>query len=189
MMSVRVDAHQHFWHYDSAEYAWIDESMAALRRDFMPEELAHEMAGAGFHACVAVQTRQMLEETAWLLSLAGRHAFIAGVVGWVDLQADDVRAQLQQAASNPRLVGIRHLVLVCESIERPQHLGANAGSGAQPWEERIFLVSSVPRDARREIVQRPAQRLTRSICFLRCRRLPVPSSWTAHRNRAMPGRP
>jgi len=109
-MSVRVDAHQHFWHYDSAEYAWIDESMAALRRDFMPEELAHEMAGAGFHACVAVQTRQMLEETAWLLSLAGRHAFIAGVVGWVDLQADDVRAQLQQAASNPRLVGIRHLV-------------------------------------------------------------------------------
>ena len=108
-MSIRIDAHQHFWHYDPAEYAWIDESMAALRRDFMPEELAHEMAGAGFHACVAVQTRQTLNETAWLLSLAGRHAVIAGVVGWVDLQADDVRAQLQQAASNPHLVGIRHI--------------------------------------------------------------------------------
>jgi L-fucono-1,5-lactonase len=110
MTPPRIDAHQHFWRYDPAEYAWIDESLAALRQDCMPDDLAGEMAGQGFHAGVAVQARQTLDETAWLLSLAGRHAFIAGVVGWVDLQADDVRAQLQQAASNPRLVGIRHIV-------------------------------------------------------------------------------
>jgi len=42
-----IDAHQHFWRYDPAEYEWIDDSMAALRRDFLPEDLAREMARAG----------------------------------------------------------------------------------------------------------------------------------------------
>ena len=110
MTPPRIDAHQHFWRYAPAEYAWIDESLAALRRDFVPDEAAQDMARAGFHASVAVQACHTREETSWLLSLAGRHTFIAGVVGWVDLQADDVRAQLQQAASNPHLVGIRHIV-------------------------------------------------------------------------------
>ena len=110
MTPPRIDAHQHFWRYGPAEYAWIDESLAALRRDFLPDEAAQDMARAGFHASVAVQACHTREETSWLLSLAGRHTFIAGVVGWVDLQADDVRAQLQQAASNPHLVGIRHIV-------------------------------------------------------------------------------
>jgi L-fuconolactonase len=65
---------------------------------------------AGFDGCVAVQARQSLEETRWLLALAGTHPFIVGVVGWVDLQADDVRAQLDEFARDPKLVGIRHIV-------------------------------------------------------------------------------
>jgi L-fuconolactonase len=110
MTEPRIDAHQHFWRYDPAQYGWIDGSMAALRRDVMPEESAREMARAGFHACVAVQARQTFAETEWLLSLAGRHAFIAGVIGWVDLRADDARTWLKKAASNRRLVGVRHIV-------------------------------------------------------------------------------
>jgi L-fuconolactonase len=105
----RIDAHQHFWHYNAAEYGWIDDSMAALRRDFLPPDAAREMAAIAVNACVAVQARQTLAETAWLLDLATRHPFIAGVVGWVDLQADDARAQLQRFAANPQLVGIRHI--------------------------------------------------------------------------------
>ena len=105
-----IDAHQHFWKYDSREYGWIDDSMAVLRRDFLPAEAHHEMACAGFDACVAVQARQTLEETQWLLSLADAHPFIAGVVGWVDLQAPDVRAQIEQFAAHPKLVGVRHIV-------------------------------------------------------------------------------
>jgi L-fuconolactonase len=107
---VRIDSHQHFWRYDADQYAWIDDSMRALRRDFMPGDAAREMARAGFDAGVAVQVRQTLEETNWLLSLAGAHPTIAGVVGWVDLQADDVRAQLERFADRPKLVGIRHIV-------------------------------------------------------------------------------
>jgi len=58
--AARIDAHQHFWRYDPGEYGWIDESMAALRRDFLPDDLAREMARAGVDACVAVQVRQTL---------------------------------------------------------------------------------------------------------------------------------
>jgi L-fuconolactonase len=59
---------------------------------------------------VAVQARQSLEETRWLLALAEANPFIAGVVGWVDLQSGDVRSQIEQFATNPKLVGIRHIV-------------------------------------------------------------------------------
>jgi L-fuconolactonase len=106
----RIDAHQHFWRYDPAEYAWIDASMAALRRDFLPPEAQRELAGARFDACVAVQARQTLEETRWLLALADRYPFIAGVVGWIDLQAAAARAQLEEFAGHPKLAGIRHIV-------------------------------------------------------------------------------
>jgi len=106
----RLDAHQHFWHYDPVEYEWIDGTMAALQRDFLPADLEPELRGAGFDACVAVQARQTLEETRWLLELADRHDFVAGVVGWVDLQAPDVRAQLEPFLGRPKLVGLRHVV-------------------------------------------------------------------------------
>jgi L-fuconolactonase len=106
----RIDAHQHFWRYDPVEYGWIDEPLAALRRDFLPADLEPELKAAGFDACVAVQARQTVEETRWLLELADGHAFIAGVVGWADLQAPDLRAQLEPFAGRPKLVGLRHIV-------------------------------------------------------------------------------
>jgi L-fuconolactonase len=106
----RIDAHQHFWRYDPAEYGWIDDSMARLRRHFLPGDLEPELRRAGFDACVAVQARQTLEETHWLLDLADRYPFIAGVVGWIDLQSRDVRAQLAAFAGRGKLVGVRHIV-------------------------------------------------------------------------------
>ena len=68
------------------------------------------MRTAGFDHCIAVQARQTLDETRWLLALADQYPFIAGVVGWVDLQAADVDAELGTVAGHPRLVGIRHVV-------------------------------------------------------------------------------
>jgi L-fuconolactonase len=100
----------HFWRYDAAEYDWIDDSLASLRRDFLPADAAAELRSAGFDRCVAVQARQSIEETRWLLALADEWPFIAGVVGWVDLQAADVDAQLETLAAHPRLVGVRHVV-------------------------------------------------------------------------------
>jgi L-fuconolactonase len=106
---ITVDAHQHFWRYDPVEYGWIDDSMSPLKRDFMPLDAKREMDAAGFDACVAVQARQTLDETRWLLSLADVHPFIVGVVGWVDLQSAAVDADLAALSRHPRLVGIRHI--------------------------------------------------------------------------------
>lgn len=107
---MRIDAHQHFWRYDTDEYGWIDDSMASLRRDFLPADLKPEMDRAGFDACIAVQARQTLEESNWLLSLAEANSFVAGVIGWVDLQANNVQDQLAELANNPKLLGVRHIV-------------------------------------------------------------------------------
>ncbi len=107
---MRIDAHQHFWLYNSAEYGWIDESMAAIRRDFLPEDLAGELSANEFNGSVAVQARQTLEETRWLLELAAASPRILGVVGWVDLCSPDVHARLRSFAKTPKLVGVRHVV-------------------------------------------------------------------------------
>src|SRR6476660_9471284 len=104
-----VDAHQHFWRYDAAEYGWIDAGMAALRRDFLPADLRVEMDAIGIDACVAVQVRQTLEETRWLLTLGDQHPFIAGVVGWVDLRSGDLDEQIE-SVKHSKLVGVRHIV-------------------------------------------------------------------------------
>ena len=107
---MRIDAHQHFWLYNSAEYGWIDESMAAIRRDFLPEDLVGKLSKNDFDGSVAVQTRQRLEETRWLLELAAASPRILGVVGWVDLRSPDAHSQLRSFAGNPKLVGVRHIV-------------------------------------------------------------------------------
>jgi L-fuconolactonase len=107
---IQVDAHQHFWRYDPVEYDWIDGSMSAIARTFLPLDARPEMDAAGVDACVAVQARQTVEETRWLLALADTHPFIVGVVGWVDLQSPSVDAELAALAAFPKLVGIRHIV-------------------------------------------------------------------------------
>jgi L-fuconolactonase len=107
---MRIDSHQHFWRYSPVEYAWIDDSMAALRRDFLPADARCEMDRARVDACVAVQARQSLEETRWLLELADANPFVAGVVGWIDLQSSEAAAQLETFTQHPKLVGVRHIV-------------------------------------------------------------------------------
>lgn len=107
---MRVDAHQHFWPYDPERYGWISDEMRVLKRDFLPADLAPLLAAAGVDASVAVQARQDLDETRWLLDLAEANDFLAGVVGWVDLRADDVDAQLDELAARPLLRGVRHVV-------------------------------------------------------------------------------
>jgi L-fuconolactonase len=106
----KIDAHQHFWKYDPAEHAWMTDEMAVLRRDFMPQDLKPLLHALEFDGCVTVQVRQTVDETRWMLELADRHDFIRGVVGWVDLRSPDLPSQLEDLASHPKLVGVRHIV-------------------------------------------------------------------------------
>lgn len=107
---MRIDSHQHFWRYSPTEHTWMSDAMSAIRRDFLPEDLRPLLAGLHFDGCIAVQARQSLEETRWLLELAVTFPFIKGVVGWVDLRSPELPAQLEQFASHPKFVGVRHVV-------------------------------------------------------------------------------
>ncbi len=107
---MNIDSHQHFWSYDAAKYTWMTDQRASLRRDYLPEHLAPELARTGLDGCVAVQALQTVEEARWLLSLADTHPFIKGVVGWVDLQSECVEEQLGELSRHPRFVGVRHVV-------------------------------------------------------------------------------
>jgi L-fuconolactonase len=107
---MKIDVHQHFWRYRDREYPWMGAGMDVLRRDYLPAEFRRLMQSAGFEGSVAVQARQVPEETAWLLELADAHSFIKGVVGWVDLCSADLRSQLERYASHRALRGVRHVV-------------------------------------------------------------------------------
>jgi len=107
---MTIDTHQHFWRYTSAEFDWIDDTMASIRRDFLPSDLLPLLAAAEVDATIAVQARQTLTETEWLLSLAKQHDFVRGVVGWVPLAKDDVEATLQHLTADPKLIGVRHVL-------------------------------------------------------------------------------
>jgi L-fuconolactonase len=106
---MRIDSHQHFWEYDPQQYPWITDKLARIRRSFLPPDLEPELKRAGMDGCIAVQARQTVEESRWLLGLADRQQFIKGIVGWVDLRADDVEKDLATLSENPKFVGVRHV--------------------------------------------------------------------------------
>ncbi len=107
-MPLKIDAHQHFWKYTAAEYGWIGDD--ALRRDFLPGDLRKELTSAGIDGAVSVQARQTVEETEWLLSLAGQHPFLKGVVGWLPLTSPTVERDIEKFAENKKLKALRHVV-------------------------------------------------------------------------------
>jgi L-fuconolactonase len=109
-MTPMIDTHHHLWSYKPEAYGWIDESMDVLKRDYLPTDLLSEIHPTGIWGTVVVQARQTLEETRWLLELSEESPFIKGVVGWIDLRAEKMSAQLEEFATNPKLVGLRHVL-------------------------------------------------------------------------------
>ena len=105
-----IDAHHHLWKFNEAEYAWMDNSMSILKQDYLPADLEKQLNGSNVVGTVAVQARQNLEETRWLLEMAHQHPFIKGIVGWVDLCSEKLSAQLDEFSRDPGLVGVRHVI-------------------------------------------------------------------------------
>jgi L-fuconolactonase len=106
----RIDAHQHLWRYSPAEYDWITDEMAALRQNFEPAELKLQMEAAGIAGSVAVQARQTLEETRWLLDLADKNSFLLGVVGWAPIAGEEFPGCMEEFDGRDKLKGLRHLI-------------------------------------------------------------------------------
>lgn len=106
-----IDAHHHLWRYTPEEYEWIENDMQALRRNFLPENLTHEMRAAGVSGSVVVQARQTMEETRSLLDLADTCEVIRGVVGWAPISnVEGFAAAMEEFAGRNKLKGLRHVV-------------------------------------------------------------------------------
>lgn len=107
---IRIDSHQHFWEYDAEEFAWIDDEMRTIRRSFSPPDLEPYLAVENIRGSVAVQARQTEEENEYLLGLHDGHESVLGVVGWVDLQSETCRDDLEFWSHRRGFVGVRHIV-------------------------------------------------------------------------------
>lgn len=107
---IRIDSHQHFWKYHPVKDRWINEDMKVLQRDFLPSQLQPLLQQSNINGCIAVQADQSDEETQFLVSLTQENSFIKGVVGWVNLQADNIEEQLLQYQQSPIIKGFRHIL-------------------------------------------------------------------------------
>ena len=105
-----IDSHQHFWKYEPIKHDWIDDDMSVIRRDFSPSDLAKVYQENSIDGCVAVQADQTLEETDFLIDLAFNNNFIKGIVGWVDLRAENIEKVLEKYSSDKIVKGFRHVV-------------------------------------------------------------------------------
>ena len=148
-MNPIVDSHQHFWRLDRGDYGWLTPALAPIYRDYLPADLAPQLARAGVGATIAVQAAPTVAETRFLLQLARENPFIAGVVGWVDFENPDVVEFIGELAADVNLVGLRPMIqdipdlewmlrqefdpvfeamidhgLVFDALVKPQHLPA-----------------------------------------------------------------
>jgi L-fuconolactonase len=107
---MRLDAHQHFWVFDPVRDSWIDESMLDIQKDFLPWDLAPILQEHHIDGCIAVQADQTEQQNTFLIEQAEQHTFIKGIVGWVDLRANNVEENLAYYATQPLIKGFRHVL-------------------------------------------------------------------------------
>jgi L-fuconolactonase len=144
---VRIDSHQHFWRIERGDYGWLTEKLSPIYRDFGPDDLAPLLARNGVSKTIIVQAAPTVDETRFMLAIAAKTPFVAGVVGWADFEASDAPDVIAELAAYPLLVGLRPMIhdiaddpwmlrdalapayraliahdLVFDALVRPQHL-------------------------------------------------------------------
>lgn len=104
-----VDAHAHFWDPGRLDYFWLSLTSGPLFRPFLPTELEPALGAAGVSRVVFVQASHDRRENAWALGLAERHPWIAGILGWVNLEDPKVPKELDALVRSASFKGVRHL--------------------------------------------------------------------------------
>lgn len=107
---MRIDSHQHFWKFDPVRDSWITDDMAVIQKDFLPGDFQPVLKKNDFDGSIVVQSDQSEQENEFQLGNATKHDFIKGVIGWVDLQASDVKAKLAHYSSFRKMKGFRHVL-------------------------------------------------------------------------------
>lgn len=107
---LKIDAHQHFWKFDPIRDNWITDEMSVIRKDFLPQHLEPLLKQNDFDGCVTIQSDQSENENLFQLANAEKYDFIKGIVGWVDLQAEDVKERLAYYKQFEKVKGFRHIL-------------------------------------------------------------------------------
>ncbi len=104
-----IDGHQHFWSVDRDDYGWLTPDLGSIYCDFIPDDLRPLLAQAGVSRTILVQAAQSEAETLYLLDIAAQTDFVAGVVGWVDLEAENASERVEFMARKG-VLGLRPMV-------------------------------------------------------------------------------
>ena len=107
---MKIDAHQHYWVTSRTDYGWLKPTLGRIYADYMPEQLKPHLEKYGIEQSVIVQAAPTVEETEFLLQIADREPTVAGVVGWLDLEADGFEQEWHQLRANPKFIGIRPMI-------------------------------------------------------------------------------
>lgn len=107
---MKIDSHQHFWTIARGDYGWMSPELGPIYRDFGPDDLTPLMEAAGIDKSIVVQAADTVAETEFLLGLAGQSDAVAGVVGWIDMEAPDAISELERLARDPHFKGIRPMI-------------------------------------------------------------------------------
>lgn len=107
---MRIDAHQHYWQLARGDYGWLTPKLAPIYRDFGPGDLASHLDAFGIARTVLVQAAPTEAETDFMLDLAGATPSVAGVIGWVDMEAPEAAQRIARLATRPKLVGLRPMI-------------------------------------------------------------------------------
>src|SRR5262247_2532409 len=109
-MIPSIDAHTHFWRLDRGDYSWLTKDLAPIYRDYGPDELRPFLARHGIASTILVQAAATVAETRYMLQLARRTPYVAGVVGWAAFEAPEAAEIIAELAADPLLVGMRPMV-------------------------------------------------------------------------------
>jgi L-fuconolactonase len=104
---MRIDAHQHFWQWSKG---WFSRPEPVFSRDYLPKDFEYILKAEGIDKTIVVQTSPTVGETDFLLDLAASSTFIAGVVGWLDLESPQFQKQLEEHLRCRHFVAVRPML-------------------------------------------------------------------------------
>lgn len=110
---MRIDSHHHIWDLDVRPQTWMQgDELKPISRTILMNELEPELEKASIDYTVVVQTVPLVDETPELLDLSIAHPKVCAVVGWLDLESQDIRPQLDEYLKHKggdKLVSIRDM--------------------------------------------------------------------------------
>lgn len=114
---MKIDSHHHFWTLSRGDYGWMSPELGPIYRDFGTHDLDPLRKAAGIDKTIIVQATDSVAETEFLLGLAAANGWVGGVVGWIDMEAENAIPTLEQLAANPKFKGIRPMIQGIEDDE------------------------------------------------------------------------